>query len=194
MKEIKQAYRKLALCYHPDKDSREGNDIRFRQILEAYQTLTLQYKTELKITRKFADLYPEDAISSYEKAEVLITKQKYEEALGCYERALQINPDSDDIWNLKGICLSDLKRFEEALACFDKTTSLNPLHSAAWNFKGVCYFNLAKLEKSLECFEKTTKINPEFAVAWYNKGSVLSRLNKKKEAEKYYEKAKKLQE
>ena len=79
MKEIKQAYRKLALLYHPDKNSSDGNETRFKQILDAYQTLRLQHKTELKTTKKFTDLYPEDAVSSYEKAEALIAKQSYED-------------------------------------------------------------------------------------------------------------------
>src|ERR1700757_5221267 len=87
MKEIKQAYRKLALLYHPDKDSSDGNETRFKQISDAYQTLRL-HKTELKTT-KFTDLYPEDAVASYEQAEALIAKQNYEAAIVFYDKALE---------------------------------------------------------------------------------------------------------
>ena len=38
-KEIKQAYRKLSLKYHPDKNSGNNDGKRFREITEAYQYL-----------------------------------------------------------------------------------------------------------------------------------------------------------
>ena len=47
-KEIKNAYRRLSLRYHPDKikDDRDGE--KFKQILEAYQLLRRQEKTKIK--------------------------------------------------------------------------------------------------------------------------------------------------
>ena len=43
-KEIKQAYRKLSLRYHPDRNKRSDAEKRFKEITHAYQILKLEQK------------------------------------------------------------------------------------------------------------------------------------------------------
>lgn len=46
-KEIKAAYRKLSLKYHPDRN-KDQNDEKFKEIVQAYQILKLQEKNSQK--------------------------------------------------------------------------------------------------------------------------------------------------
>jgi len=48
--EIKVAYRKLALEFHPDKNTGEQEGIQFKKITEAYQTIKKYYKEGKKAT------------------------------------------------------------------------------------------------------------------------------------------------
>lgn len=45
-KEIKQAYRKLSLQYHPDRNKDDSAERRFKEITEAYQMLKIEQKIE----------------------------------------------------------------------------------------------------------------------------------------------------
>ena len=46
-KEVKSAYRKLALQFHPDKNASDQESKKFKMIIEAYQTLRTKYKNEI---------------------------------------------------------------------------------------------------------------------------------------------------
>jgi tetratricopeptide (TPR) repeat protein len=170
LKEIKQAYRSLVLRYHPDKDPSKGDETKFKQISDAYQTLKHQYKTELKVTKKFNDIYPEESVLLYEQAQSLISKQKHAEAIIFYDKALEKLPGYINAWLKKGDALSYLKRFEEALFCYDKVIQINPELSDAWNLKGVCLSELKRHGEALDCFNKAISINPMHATAWNFQG------------------------
>ena len=42
---------------------------------------------------------------------------KYEEAIECYNKAIQINPNYSEAFYSKGSALDDLKKYEEAIEC-----------------------------------------------------------------------------
>ena len=49
-----------------------------------------------------------------------------EEALKCFDRAIELNPREEMAWNNKGHLLEDLGRREEASVCLDRAIELNP--------------------------------------------------------------------
>jgi tetratricopeptide (TPR) repeat protein len=48
-----------------------------------------------------------------------------QEALVHFERALAIDPDSQEGWHLRGVVLSELRRYDEAVASFDRALEIN---------------------------------------------------------------------
>ena len=61
---------------------------------------------------------------------------RFEEAVGCYDRALEIDPTLVEAWNGKGVALAVQGRYEEALSYYDRALELDPTFVKAWNSKG----------------------------------------------------------
>ncbi|MDE1844690.1 MAG: DnaJ domain-containing protein [Thaumarchaeota archaeon] len=55
IKEVKSAYRKLALQFHPDKNSSDQESTKFKIITEAYQILRAEYKNVVKSSEQYYD-------------------------------------------------------------------------------------------------------------------------------------------
>lgn len=192
IQEIKQAYRELALRYHPDKDSTEGSQTRFSQIADAYQTLRIQNKKVAKIVQKFDDIYPEDAVLSYEQAQTLVAKSQYDEAIPFYDKALDRLPRYVNAWLKKGDALYHLKRHEDALLCYGKVLQINPESADAWNLQGICLSDLKRYEEALESFDEATILDPANGPAWNFKGVCFFTLGRLEMALDCFERATKI--
>ena len=51
---------------------------------------------------------------------------QYEDALSSFERAISLNKNDPDLWNLMGIVLRSLGRYDEAVECFNKSLEIDP--------------------------------------------------------------------
>lgn len=88
MKEIKEAYRKLALRYHPDKNVSKQDGEKFKIITEAYQMLRTDYDNGLKKSAysSHGPSRPNSKISHWHKIvvndKVLVEWSQYEKYAG----------------------------------------------------------------------------------------------------------------
>ena len=51
---------------------------------------------------------------------------QYDDALNLFQKAILINRNDPDLWNLKGIALRSLGRYNEAIECFNKSLEIDP--------------------------------------------------------------------
>ncbi len=51
---------------------------------------------------------------------------QYDDALNLFQRAMSLNQNDPDLWNLKGIALRSLGRYNEAIECFNKSLEIDP--------------------------------------------------------------------
>ncbi|MEQ8225750.1 MAG: tetratricopeptide repeat protein, partial [Candidatus Eremiobacterota bacterium] len=56
----------------------------------------------------------------------LCCEGRYEEAVKCYDKALEINPKNIDVLTKKGTALIDLEDYEESIKCFNSVLEIDP--------------------------------------------------------------------
>ena len=69
-------------------------------------------------------------LESVDKLSKLGRKQlengQYENALNSFEKAISLNQNDPDLWNLMGIALRSLGRYNDAIECFNKSLEIDP--------------------------------------------------------------------
>jgi len=111
-----------------------------------------------------------------------------EEAIKCFEKAIEINPSFELPWANKAKVFFSLKKYDEASECINKVLELHPNWAEALKFKGAILINKGLNQEALECLEKAIKIDPEDWSAWDNKGRALFNLKKYQEAIECFDK------
>ncbi len=66
---------------------------------------------------------------------------RFEEALECLNKSLEIDPAFTEAWYVKGVALHNLGRYLDAQYCFDRAIALEPFNISIWSLKGVTIFD-----------------------------------------------------
>jgi tetratricopeptide (TPR) repeat protein len=147
----------------------------------------------------------------------LHNQRHFDEAIKCYDKALEINPHNVEAWLNKGINLNLLSRCDEAIKCFNEVLEINPQYAPAWFNKGANEDQLGLSQNAATSYRKYLELAPaqdakfitivrnrlqelernlgklnngkQDAVAWNNKGVNLRCLGRFAEAIDYHEKA-----
>jgi tetratricopeptide (TPR) repeat protein len=112
-----------------------------------------------------------------------------EEALACFEKALELQSDFPLAWDLRGDALGCLNRHEEALASYDQALELQPDFQIAWFDRGNALGHLGRYEEAIASYDKALEFKPDSHQAWRNRGSALGDLGRYEEAIASYDKA-----
>ena len=109
-------------------------------------------------------------------------KDKYQEAITHYDRAIDINHQFAAAYNNRGFAKSRLDRYEDALADYNEALRINPQLADAYYNRGFAKFRLDRYEDALADFDQALRINPQLADAYSNRGLAKGKLGKYEEA------------
>jgi hypothetical protein len=79
-----------------------------------------------------------------------LMKGQYDRAISDFNKALEIEPKSADVYNNRGIAYGSKGQYEKAISDFDKAIEINPGLSKAWFNRGLVYYYKKEYDKSWE--------------------------------------------
>jgi tetratricopeptide (TPR) repeat protein len=124
------------------------------------------------------------AIKLASKGVALGYLKKYDEALECSNKALELDPSNSDNLNNKAWALNGLKRYDEALECSNKALELDPANAWAFSNKAWASNCLKRYDEALECSNKALELDQlvnNFS-GWFHKANALNGLKRYDEA------------
>ncbi|MEM9219504.1 MAG: TIGR03032 family protein [Cyanobacteria bacterium P01_F01_bin.150] len=98
---------------------------------------------------------------------------KFEEAIACYRKCLELQPTYLPARYNLGVTLGDLERYAEAEMALKQVIDAEARHADACNSLGFVYSKQRKLEEAIAYYEQAVKVRPDFAKAHHNLGMTL---------------------
>ncbi|ABN57749.1 MULTISPECIES: tetratricopeptide repeat protein [Methanoculleus] len=123
----------------------------------------------------------------YHRGQGLCTTSCFNEAVVCYDKALELSPDDPVLWRRRGFALIRAGRYEEAVASFDRALALDPEDATAWQRKGYVLAHLGEHDSAVACCDRALMLDPEHILAWQSRGWVLGAMCRYDEAAECYE-------
>ncbi|MCK4266630.1 MAG: tetratricopeptide repeat protein [Thermoplasmata archaeon] len=112
-----------------------------------------------------------------------------DQAVECFDKALEGNPNDSWAWFNKGVSLHRLGSLAEALDCYSHALELSPNDPDLLSNRGIALRTLGRADEALECYKKALKIDPMDSGIWSNMGVTYRALGDIEEALKSYDKA-----
>lgn len=119
----------------------------------------------------------EKAAEWYNRGVELSKLGRYEEAVDCYDQAINLDPNDASTWYGKGCALSGLARYLEEIECYDRAIKLDPQYTSAWYNKGVALSALGRNEEAIQCYNEVLRLDPGDELAMQAKNSAETQLS-----------------
>ena len=110
-------------------------------------------------------------------------------ALGCFTRALELDPTEQDIpsiYSYMGVCFKEMGEYRRALVVLKNAEKYDKERTDIYNLMGFSHFKLKEHEKAIECFKKVLQLDPGSAIDYANIASNYRDMGQKEKAIQYY--------
>jgi tetratricopeptide (TPR) repeat protein len=138
------------------------------QIRERITLANIDYAVEAK---------PGNWKAWHDKAKQHVEREEYQSAIPCYDRILEIQPDSPDILKERGIAFSMLGNSGRAIANFDLALTTQPNNPELWYQKGKTLLDGKQYEAAIAAYDHLLTLEPNHP-AIYDRGTALWELNR----------------
>jgi tetratricopeptide (TPR) repeat protein len=105
--------------------------------------------------------------------QALQRQKHYDEALACYDKALEYDPNFVDALANRANLLGETGRHAQAVAAYDKVLALRPGLPQDWCNRGQSLHAIGQLAEAIASYDRALATEPKFALAHNNRADVL---------------------
>ena len=173
---------------------------------EPYVNLDAQYcfdkglKAETKDNRKLAithytrgiPLNPDKNLLSrlyHNRASCYINIRKFKDAIGDYNKLIELNPDSHFLYYSRGKANIHLEQYKDAVTDYNAAIHINPNYVEAYLDRGKANIHLKQYEEAIKDYNAAIHINPNYAQAYLDRGKANVHLEQYEEASQSFQTA-----
>ena len=102
-------------------------------------------------------------------------KGDFDRAIADFNKAIELNPNSNEAYNSRGIAYSSKGDFNSAIADFSKAIKLNPNSAEAYSIRGLAYIRQENFDHAIADFNKAIELNPNSNEAYNTRGVAYSK-------------------
>jgi tetratricopeptide (TPR) repeat protein len=134
-------------------------------------------------------LEPRNELGLLTQGNAYCALEQYEEALTCFDQALEQNPTFAKALNNRGLVQKSLGLHREAFKSYAEAITIDPQYADAFNNLGILLMELENLDQAVQCFDAAISLSPSEAQPYNNLGNALNALEKFNEALLSFDKA-----
>ena len=109
-------------------------------------------------------------------------ERKYKEALSCYEKAVEDEPQNAIAWHNHAQALVMCLKYPESIVSCNKALELNPKTAATWFLKSFAHGVRGEYAAAVESCTKGLELDPSNKMVWCTRGQYLYSLGRLEEA------------
>ena len=95
-----------------------------------------------------------------EKGNALVKEKKYQEALDCYTKSIELDPSDPILYSNRSAMYTNLGKYDEAIKDADKAIELNPAYGKAYIRKGSALYSQNKIDEALQVYKLGLEKDP----------------------------------
>ena len=126
--------------------------------------------------------YNNNAYDLFKQGEVYYNDKNYEEAIKCFKKSAELEPNDWYNWNWLGNTYNKNGNYEEAIKCLKKAVELSPDNWSNWYLLGISYNENGNYEEAIRCFNKSIELDPNAWINWNWLGASYNKNGNYKEA------------
>ncbi len=160
--------------YYEDDSSLNGWEQAEQRVAEAYEFYEAgQMQDALDKLNEAVTMNPGCVAWHFNRGLTLDAMDRYEEAIACYQQALELAPNDVEILNCLAVDYTRTVQYDLAVATFEKIETIDPSYEPAYCNRIIAYTEMEQHDKAEQMFYMAQQINPECPICFYNIGNSL---------------------